>query len=286
MKRILILLHEYQRRDRQHLIYALLDAWRERGLEVLLVYGIRDRPNADLLVPQVDLTRTPSEYVEYMRSYLSVVNRDVLDISKRRISAHLLRADEGYSGPVIVKTDNNFGGFPEFWLSISWLPLAARALWRFASVVEYTLRQNLSRGRVMREYLIFNNLAEVPLGAFTNPALVIERFLPEREGPRYFVRHYLFLGDHSRSVRVAGFTPFLKRSECSLVDEGLPVPEEVVNFRHKIGLDYGKIDYTIHKGQVVILDVNRTPGKPGTSEGTARAVRDLADGIWSLLKNT
>jgi hypothetical protein len=53
--------------------------------------------------------------------------------------------------------------------------------------------------------------------------------------------------------------------------------------RSKIGLDCGKIAYTIHDGHVVILDVNRTLGVPGT---TARMVGDLADGIWSLLKKT
>jgi hypothetical protein len=39
----------------------------------------------------------------------------------------------------------------------------------------------------------------------------------------------------------------------------------------------------IPEGQVVILDVNRTPGPPGTPEATARTVGDLAEGIWSLL---
>ena len=68
-----------------------------------------------------------------------------------------------------------------------------------------------------------------------------------------------------------------------LVDEGFPVPDQVVNFRRLIGLDYGKIDYTIHASRVVILDVNKTPGSPDTPEATSRTVNDLANGIWSLL---
>ncbi len=82
---------------------------------------------------------------------------------------------------------------------------------------------------------------------------------------------------------MAGGGPFLKRAACEPVDEGLPVPDEVLALRRELGLDYGKIDYVIHDGQVVILDVNRTPAQPGTPEATARAVGDLADGIWSLL---
>lgn len=54
---------------------------------------------------------------------------------------------------------------------------------------------------------------------FRNRALVIEKFLPEREGETYFMRHYLFLGDRIRSVRVAGLEPFPKRAECTPVDE-------------------------------------------------------------------
>jgi hypothetical protein len=95
------------------------------------------------------------------------------------------------------------------------------------------------------------------------------------------MRHYLFLGDHSRSIRIAGSTPILKSSNSALVDEGFSVPDQVVRLRKQIGLDYGKIDYTLHDGQVVILDVNRTPGSPVTA---ARTVSDLADGIWSLVQ--
>jgi len=62
------------------------------------------------------------------------------------------------------------------------------------------------------------------------------------------------------------------------------VPKEVTGMRRRLGLDYGKIDYVIHQGQVVILDANRTPAGPGTPEATARTVGDLADGIWSLLE--
>jgi hypothetical protein len=50
-------------------------------------------------------------------------------------------------------------------------------------------------------------------------------------------------------------------------------------------MDYGKIDYTIHAGQVVILDVNRTPAMSGTPEATAHTAGLLAGGIWSLPPN-
>ena len=276
-------MHARQRRNAGLLIDALSKAWQDRGLQVLCQYGIEQRPDADLLIPQIDLTHTPPEYFEYICSYSNVVNRNVIDISKHKISKHLLCEGDCYSGPVIVKTDNNFGGLPECTRNELWHLLATRSFERIVQVAELAFRQRLAWRRVLRKYVIYNSLAEVPFGIFKNQALVVERFLPERAGTRYFMRHCLFLADHIRSIRIAGTTPILKSSDSVLVDEGLPVPDEVVRLRRQMGLDYGKIDYTIHDGQVVILDVNRTPGAPVKA---ARTVDDLADGIWSLLQNT
>jgi len=276
-------MHAYQRRGSGLLIHALGKAWQDRGLQVLFQYGIKQRPDADLLIPQIDLTHTPPGYFEYICSYSNVANRNVVDISKRRISEHLLCGDEDYHGPVIVKTDNNHGGLPECTRNELWHLLLSRFLERMVSLSEFAFRQHLAWRRVLRKYLIYDSLAEVPIGIFKNRALVVERFLPEREGDLYFMRHYLFLGDHTRSIRIAGSTPILKISNSALVDEGFPVPEEVVRLRRQMGMDYGKNDYTIHNGQVVILDVNRTPGVRLT---TGRTVGDLADGIWLLLQKT
>ncbi|MCX8011974.1 MAG: hypothetical protein N3A64_02315, partial [Desulfobacterota bacterium] len=152
-------------------------------------------------------------------------------------------------------------------------------------LAEFICRKPFAWRRILKKYPVYNSLSQVPSVVFQNKNLVVEQFLPEKEGSTYFLRHYLFFGDHSRSVRVAGLTPFLKRRKCTLVDEGIPVPEEVIRFRHQLGLDYGKIDYTVCNHQVNIIDVNLTPGAPGSSQQAAPAVKDLAEGIWSFLKN-
>ncbi|MHB9025478.1 MAG: hypothetical protein ACYC7E_15130 [Armatimonadota bacterium] len=284
MKRVLILRHECQRYGRYHyLIDVLGEEWTRQGLEVSSRYGLTERPEADLLFPHIDLTRTPPEYLECFRAFPAVVNREVVDIAKRHISSNLLRGDEDYAGPVIVKTDNNFGGRPEERLLRRRNPLLAPAIQAAAPLAERLLGHSLAWRKSLRDYPVYPTLAAVPAGAFRNPALVVERFLPEREGDRYFLRHYLFLGDHTRSVRVAGTTPFMKRHACESVDEGLPVPAPVLELRRRLGMDYGKIDYVMHEGEVVILDVNRTIGTTGIPEVTARVVNDLAGGIWSLL---
>jgi hypothetical protein len=281
LKRILILKHARQRREEGLLIHALSRAWQGCGIQVTCQYGIRERPDADLLIPQIDLTHTPPEYSDYICSYPNAVNRNVVDISKRGISKHLLYGDEDYRGPVIVKTDNNFGGLPECSRNELWHLLLSRFLEATLPLAEFAFRQHLAWRKVLRRYLIYNSLAEVPAGVFRNKAFVVERFLPEKEGTRYFMRHYLFLGDQKRSIRIAGPAPILKSSNSVLVDDGVPVPEEVAKLRNRMGLDYGKIDYTIHDDRVVILDVNRTPGAPVT---VSRTVDHLAGGVWSLLR--
>jgi hypothetical protein len=76
MKRILILLHERFKHQR-YLIYRLREAWQKQGLQVSCVYGVKERPEADLLIPHIDLTRTSPEYDRYIRSFPNAVNRDV-----------------------------------------------------------------------------------------------------------------------------------------------------------------------------------------------------------------
>jgi hypothetical protein len=284
LKRIVILMHEYQRRwCKFYLIQALGQAWKKRGLDVSYVYGIRDHREADLLIPHIDLTRTPADYVEYIGSYSNVINRDVIDIAKRRISQHLLREDEDYPDPVIVKTDNNYGGIPERRSAWHKYPLLPRFYTVAGRMTERVRRPDLASTQVLYRYPIYENLAAVPRDVFRNRELVVERFLPEKEGPWYFMRHYLFLGDRTRNVRVAGRDAFLKRFECVPVDNDLPVPDELIDLRRRLGFDYGKFDYMMHNGQVVILDVNRTVGKPGSPGATAVTVGNLSDGIWSLL---
>ena len=286
MKRVVILLHDCDRwrGPRAYLIHSLAEVWRNNGIEVSWTYGIRGRPEADLLIPQVDLTRLPDDYLEYIRSYPNVVNRKVVDISKRSFSEQLLEEGDDYRGPVIVKTDNNCGGRQERSLIVRRYPLLWW-LYRRALRITWQAFASLARQTVLEEYAVFNSLAEVPRGVFSNKALVVEKFLPEREGDWYFLRHYLFFGDHIRNVRVAGKRPVLKRSASVLRGENLPVPPQLISLRRRLGFDYGKFDYTIHNGQVAILDVNWTPTSPGTAEGAARTAKDLAGGIWSWLGN-
>jgi hypothetical protein len=54
-----------------------------------------------------------------------------------------------------------------------------------------------------------------------------------------------------------------------------------------MGFDYGKFDYVVQNGEVVLFDANRTPGgsflKHAHCQPLEMLARYLAGGIWSLL---
>ena len=93
----------------------------------------------------------------------------------------------------------------------------------------------------------------------------------------------MVLGDRSLNVRIASPSPFIKRDNSEIVDVDLPAPVEVLDLCARLGLDYGKVDYVVHHGEVVILDANRTVGHPGNANTGERQAVDFAAGIWSLM---
>ena len=282
--RILVLMHEYQRSKRgEYVIDALREEWEKKGIQMTYVFGTKERPEADLLIPHIDLTYRPPEYEDFIKSYPNVINRNVLDLSKRRISKNLLSGNEDYSGPVIVKTDNNCCGRPDANAYRRKHPFRSWVSKRAASIGETVLRKPMRWRKILPKYPVYDSIKEVPTGVWKNQALVVEKFLPEKEGDYYYIRLYMFLGDCSRSLREASLEPFVKNSTYTGSFENLQVPEEVLQFRRELGLDYAKIDYVVHEGQVEILDVSQTMGKGIMSEGVTGCISDLAEGIWSFL---
>jgi hypothetical protein len=133
---------------------------------------------------------------------------------------------------------------------------------------------------------VFPSLAEVPEGVLENPALVVERFLPEREGDLYALRTHTRLGDRHRSRRVLAAEPVVKANRTVRREEIEPNPE-VVAAADRLGLDYGKVDYVVHEGRVVVLDANRTPTYgPRLDEAARKASAEaLAPGLATFLRS-
>jgi len=267
LKKVAVLLHEDDPYPKHayHMIWELRTLWEEEGIEVEVVKGVEREVEADLIFPHIDLTVIPDPYLEYLARYPYVVNRGVRDISKRTLSEDLVQPGVPYPGPVIVKTNHNCGGKREQRFQRSALgrgrlgPLRS-ALHRFAA---RNARRSLRTTKTLEsdDYPIFPSIDHVPPGVFENEALVVERFLPEREGDLYCLRVYVFLGDRHVSKRCKSTERIVKSSSIVSTDL-VPVPDEIAAARHRLGFDYGKFDYVIHEGRVVLLDANRTPGLP------------------------
>jgi len=262
IRKVAILIHENEREplDPRYIGAAMASAWRGMGLEAVVIHGIDERVEADLWLPHIDLTITPDDYRRFLDAQPRVVNRQVVDISKRRISNLLVHPGDGYRGPVIVKSNANYAGRPERRL-LGDDRDHGRPPWRDHLG---QLRNRLGLGFDPRapldpnRYPIFASPDELPAGTFENPELVVERFVPERDGALYALRSCVFGGAETFNVRTASKRPVVKAR--TVVERAeVPVPDELEAIRALHGIDFGKLDYVLHEGTVQLLDVNPTP---------------------------
>ena len=272
MAAIVLITHAYDNfRDRDFLLRNLAGHWLDAGHEVSLVAGPGDWPDADVAIMHVDLSVVPAAYSEAARRYAVVVNGAAVDVRKRLVSRNLVTRNDGWTGPVMVKTDLNFGGIPE--------KLAAECFRRDRKPAD------LPPGPVVsttRPYPVFRSAAEVPDDVWSNPGLVVERFLPEQDAHGYWVRAWVFCGDRERCTRYRGTHPIVK-SATIIAHEPAPVPEELRAERERLGFDYGKFDFVVRDGRAILLDANRTPSAPPPNPEIDASNARLAGGLESLL---
>ncbi|MEJ0088317.1 MAG: hypothetical protein WDM80_00950 [Limisphaerales bacterium] len=288
-RKIAILLHETDNypEGRGHFIWSLCDVWREWGMEIEVLKGIEKHSQADLLIPHVDTTILPEAYENFYLKYPRVANQHVRDISKRKISRNLLKRDDPYAGPVIVKTDWNSGGIPDTHFPGRKIVLSKEAKRRFWDGWLNNKwdgeAHDWSKINCMNtdDYQVFPALSAVPKNIFANESLVVERFLPEFKNGIYYLRIYKFLGDQAYCARLGSSDPIVKNKNI-ISREEVSIPDEVVAARRELGFDYGKLDFVIHEGQVVVLDVNRTPGVIKSEEQMKANALRLAAGVNSL----
>jgi hypothetical protein len=287
---IAILTHERDRlfERRNYLIHPLVRLWRQRGFRVATRRGIGFDHPAELLFPHIDLTVRPPEYEAYLQHYRCVVNRRVLDVSKSAWTELRVERDSPYTGPVIVKTNCNHGAFPELRLDAPlrrFFRQRLRGLWSLfrharGLGIAWESIQWLDTG----SYPVFGSLRDVPKGVFENDNLLVQQFVPEREGARYAIRYAYVLGSREITLRLVSSAPVIKGMNADAWDE-VESPPELAPLRRRLGLDYGKIDFVMPEGRFIPLDVNPTPAAEVLElRGFAQRVSShLADGIGDLM---
>jgi hypothetical protein len=282
-KRIAILFHEREAKFDQarYLVHQLVPFWREDGHEVFYLFGTEKLVPADLVVVHVDLSVVPDRYLEFAARYPAVVNGRLRDIRKSTTSKILVRPGDGWTGPVIVKSDRNDGGDTDRLLEPSFLGRRTRLDRLRRRLLEVVGLPSIAS---WRHYRVFERADEVPALWFRRRDIVVERFLPEFEDGRYYYRQCLFLGDRAWGWRIGSLHPVFKFEDRTSADFGEPHPETEA-WREEFGVDYGKFDYVVHDGKPVLLDLNKTTGAAGDagSKMLEEELRYQAEGIDAYL---
>ncbi len=279
MARIVVITHEYdsflrprrfwQRPAGNYLLFGVLQALSRRGHRCRVAAGLHPPP-ADAAILHVDSTHIAAPYLALAARYPVTLNFGTADISKRRVSGALLTRNATWPGPVIVKTDLNHMGQPE------------------------AAHNAVARGRGHNPphatapppaaYPVLASIAEVAAPIWDNPALVVERFIPEPDPQGHALRTWVFLGNRERCSRHVAADPMVKATN-SIARTAVPVPDALRAERARLGFDYGKFDFVLENGVPVLLDANRTPGHPPSTGPTARTnAETLADGLENLLR--
>lgn len=264
-----------------YVISALAEYWREDGLSVHFLSGTKKHVPADLLVLHVDMSLVPNSYMEFAGRYPQTLNLKARDIRKSSFSTLSLSRDSSYEGQVIIKTNLNFGGWPEIqqcrlrtlhdpnpWIK-------ACAWWQGRS---------LKRSR-KQAYRIYSSLSDVPAALWDNPQLLVEKFMPERIDGCYAIRTYHFLGTQESFFLALSENPVVK-SRTTLRTMPIEPDGRLGVLRQNLGFDYGKFDYVLVDGNPVLLDLNKTVGLSNlyaNDPEVCQARRERAKGIQDFL---
>lgn len=263
-----------------YLLHPLVTLWQKQGIDVVILRGTKDCEPADAVFMHIDLTTTPADYVSFAQRYPVIINGGVRDISKRKISSHIIRRRDDYHGPVLVKTDRNFGGGMERHLA------RRKPLSRIGDSLRKRLPWTWRHYLKPSQYPVYPSPMNVPWAIWWNKNLVVEKFLPEREGRHYALRQWVFLGNHEVSQRVISSDPIVKACNVLQREKGIPIPDSLRRLRSAMGFDYGKFDFVMVDGEAILLDANRTPsfniGSPSSEQMVL--LENLAGGMPALLK--
>lgn len=287
VRSVAILLHErpIAARVKDYRVSLMAQVWERDGVKVQWLRGPREGRRAvesQVLIPHIDLSYYPDAYWEVVEAHPCAINRHVRDIRKRAYSTLLVGRGDAWDGPVIVKTDANSGGYSE---EKCQGPEPRRApgkwaqwweRWRHS---ERTERWLLGGARRLNHYHVFESWRRVPRGVWKNPLLVVERFVPERLEQGYAVRMTTCLGDKVQSRLMVSPYPVVKSRDATL-KEFIATPPEALEWRRRLRVDYAKLDWVVHEGRPVLLDVNITPSMSldGTESQLQRA-RYMASGL-------
>jgi hypothetical protein len=208
---------------------------------------------ADCVLLHIDTTTIKPEWIPETPPGTLFLNKNVVDISKRRVSRNLVSRADDYSGPVIVKTNDNFYGLPR--LPETHRHKIIKALRKGAGPKTWRYVHMLPKN----SYPILNSKSDVPAWVWRRDDIVVERFMAEMEDDLYVLRIWIFLGEREYGVKLYGRRPIVKSHDIVRYEYLTEFPEELRRERQRLGFDFGKFDYVLENGKAQLLDANPTP---------------------------
>jgi hypothetical protein len=266
--RRLAILHDRNtpRGAQHHMVMLISDFLSDLGVEVIHLHGTGRYVPADGIFVHVDLSVVPRRIRRFAQRYPKQINANALDIRKRATVDGLLNRGDSYVGPVIVKSDLNYGGLPE----LKALTLPGRALRRLRRAVTGQPARNIL---TKSDYRIFPSLSDVPPEYFT-PDNVVQKLILEKDGEKNLLREYMFLGNlHYENIERSS-DEIITEDEHISCEPFVPHPR-LLRLRRQLNLGYGKIDYVMVNGEPFVFDVNKTMGmgSKGGTEGFGEGLR-------------
>jgi hypothetical protein len=189
------------------------------------------------------------------------LNKNVVDISKRRVSRNLVSRADDYSGPVIVKTNDNFYGLPR--LPETHRHKIIKALRKGAGPKTWRYVHMLPKN----SYPILNSKSDVPAWVWRHDL--------------YVLRIWIFLGEREYGVKLYGRRPIVKSHDIVRYEYLTEFPEELRRERQRLGFDFGKFDYVLENGKAQLLDANPTPSIHSDAKPTPN-ILNLADALSDM----
>ena len=263
-----------------YVIRHVVQHWSERGVQFELATDLRAAPAGDIGWQHLDATKVGTDYQRVLARYPVVINGGSVDVHKRRTASHIVTKDDSWDGPVIVKTDLNYGGRADDW-AYRWRPM--RHSWfhsvrdKFPAVIS---------GRMdPHAYPIHPSKATVPLWVWLDRRFVVQRFLAERKNERYAIRRWFFFGESEFAYLSYGSLPIVSGDDHAEWERLDAPPDELRKLRTSLGLDYGKIDYAELDGELVVYDVNPAVSADGPAGSVLQRemVVALVPGLESFL---
>jgi hypothetical protein len=245
-----------------YIVSRLAQIWRQDGHDVFNLFGISEFVPADLIFVHVDLSIVPEPYLEFARRYPIVINGEIADIRKSRYSTIIVKPYDQYDGPVIVKTDLNYAGRSE----------SDRLGGKLFDQIPTPLH-----------YPIYQRRSDMPEICHSISQLIVEKFLPEMDDGLFCVRSYRFFGDHGYWQRLKSSHPIVN-SDSQVSSEQIEPDPRIMEWRVKLKMDYGKLDYLVKDGESVLLDANKTmgggPKRKVPDPAIERLLRYRAEGLY------